>query len=291
MAIRVRLAGGLGNQLFQLNSALILNDLFNLNEKIIINSSYLNSYTSKRESLITNFFFFFYTGSRVVFYDSKEMAMNLRFSKLIGYIVEKNLSGVMNYNSLIRSVNHLIGNLFLDGYYQNNNPFKVHFKLQSVKDNILSHASQILDKLGLEKDFYAMHVRRGDYLTDKSARKIFNIIEMPFYRKINNDYFNHDLPLVIFSDDLRIAKLFAKEFHGIHFYDKGLNILDEFALMAKASGIAISNSTFPWWATILGGEKPYGSFSPKNWYKKKSYNDKNTLNKIKIINVEDNKIC
>ena len=291
MAIRVRLAGGLGNQLFQLNSALILNDLFNLNEKIIINSSYLNSYTSKRESLITNFFGFDYTGSRVVFYDSKEMAMNLRFSKLIGYIVEKNLSGVMNYNSLIRSVNHLIGNLFLDGYYQNNNPFKVHFKLQSVKDNILSHASQILDKLGLEKDFYAMHVRRGDYLTDKSARKIFNIIEMPFYRKINNDYFNHDLPLVIFSDDLRIAKLFAKEFHGIHFYDKRLNILDEFALMAKASGIAISNSTFPWWATILGGEKPYGSFSPKNWYKKKSYNDKNTLNKIKIINVEDNKIC
>ena len=37
-----------------------------------------------------------------------------------------------------------------------------------------------LDKLEIGHDFYAMHVRRGDYVSDASARKIFNIIHSCF---------------------------------------------------------------------------------------------------------------
>jgi hypothetical protein len=96
---------------------------------------------------------------------------------------------------------------------------------------------------------------------------------------------------LIFSDDADTANRYANRFGGISLFGNELNTLDEFSLMAMSSGIAISNSTFSWWASVLGGEKPHGIHSPRNWYMKKSLNENNMLNKLKIINTVDNEIC
>jgi hypothetical protein len=99
-----------------------------------------------------------------------------------------------------------------------------------------------------------MHIRRGDYLVHRFALP-FSFYEAALKELMEVAQFE---TLVVTSDDEEFARLAADHFSrfGIATTTRGAkesrSDLKEFYLLATAQYLIMSNSTFAWWAAVLG---------------------------------------
>lgn len=121
----------------------------------------------------------------------------------------------------------------------------------------------------------SVHIRRGDYVNDEIANKIFGVpylVNLEYYylamdylkRKLENPFF------FIFSDDIDWCKLNFK-INGFDccFVDnsKENNSYEyDFQLMCFCKHNIISNSTYSWWAAYLNNNPSKIVITPKRWY-------------------------
>lgn len=116
---------------------------------------------------------------------------------------------------------------------------------------------------------FAVHLRRGDYLLSKNNG--YGVVSSGAIYDLLKDRNAFDLGVTIFSDgDIRaeleekwdrndIKKTtFARDF--------SLSTIDEFYLMRSYENIVCSNSTFSWWAAF-SSEQASRIFLPKMWTK------------------------
>jgi len=264
--IITKLAGGLGNQMFQYAIARNLARK-NFHTKIFLDISFLeNSVQSdiftKRDYELAEFNIKAYTTN----IDSLETKLTFT-DKLLKrdyiYIREK---GLEFEDGVLR----LRGNIFLEGHWASERYFS-DIKNLLIKDfNLRTNGSEkyleYLSRINKSRTV-AIHVRRGDYITNKLANKFHGTCDIAYYQRSIDLIRERAKPdyLFVFSDDMGWCK---KQFIGKEFvFVEGTNAHEDMMLMKNCAHNIIANSTFSWWGAWLNENTNKIVIAPKSWFK------------------------
>ena len=166
---------------------------------------------------------------------------------------------------------------YYEGYWQSEDFFSsvkkeikeiYKFKLPLDEDNL-----ELLKNAG--KNSLSIHVRRGDYLKEKSL----NVCNLEYYQNALNKILSEEKisGIIFFSNDIDWCKKNIKTDDIPTFYstkNTGKNSWKDMALMSLCSHNIIANSSFSWWAAYLNDNKNKKILCPKTWgisSTKKSY--------------------
>jgi hypothetical protein len=108
-------------------------------------------------------------------------------------------------------------------------------------------------------EYIALHVRRGDYLNHQNHHPTLDVS----YYKNAISLISHDLPIVVFSDDIVWCK------NNLPFADYFSEVgtrSEDLYLMTKATHNIIANSSFSWWGAWLNDNYNKIVVAPKKWF-------------------------
>lgn len=97
------------------------------------------------------------------------------------------------------------------------------------------------------EDYVSIHWRLGDYLQHSGS---FPPITKEYIKKAM-EFFPDKTRFIVFSDDIKYCKLELSDMTNFE-YSEGKNEREDLSLMASCGSHIISNSTFSYWAGILG---------------------------------------
>ena len=242
----IRMWGGLGNQLYQYAFGKFLERNFNYN--IIFNINYYSNTITSRKFLLKKIL-------KNFDYETVNIRENF-FQKLLNYRTEK------LYKYLIKKKIQLLPNVLI-GYWQDLY-FANTLQDDDFKDNFFYQ-----NNLRLEKEYYVLHFRGGDFYTSD----VHKVLDLHYYK--NAADFFHDKPIYCISDDTDKLDLLLKELKLKNTYLLELDEFDAFKLIYNSQGGIASNSTFFWWAAYLSRKKNW-IFS-KCWLKDRTIFEENLL--------------
>lgn len=277
--IVVRLAGGLGNQLFQFNAAVRLAQCQGLPfSNICIDTRFLDSYEAKHKYEIT-FISDLFSGVQVGLQLPIVASLASRFR--LAKVFEKKLGSF----DLISSVAHLNAacatrttahTYILDGYFQHTDVLFAEEDRSQIRTALLSANRFLIDQVKTGLPSIGVHIRRGDYVTSKSAAKVFRSIPMEYY-DIALQQLRRDHQVLVFSDDRELSTAYAAKVNGIDVRQLKISLREEFSLLMACNDHIIANSTFSWWAAYLGHIPGGRVIAPKNWYRDQHRSQSNPL--------------
>ncbi len=251
--IIVRLAGGLGNQIFQFGVALSLAKKNNIN-KIIIDDSNLSKYTVKRKNELINFFNLDKLDIEVSF--EYKFITKLRIPKIfpirIGNILllsDKNFELVKN-----NEYKHII----MDGYFQ-------WVLSQEDFDEIVNFLKKIFisNNLDYYKEGCIIHIRGGDFIKlgwNRITSKEYYIKAIKYMK----DKYHQDKFYVV-TDDKRYSKTLLKGL-DVEYKFIGGDMYEDFYLIGSFQYRILSSSTFALWASALGNNEKGFVIAPDYWF-------------------------
>ena len=255
----VFLQGGLGNQLYMLAYADYLKQQGYTNVKMLtlpLKENSGDTKDKKKRFLLTDIpkklgidvisFFHRYIYSLIIRLPKIPMYKNL-WSKFIKLHIEPQNEWAV-FHPKIQKLGFI--NIHI-GYYQAHQYISNGFReqLKAVFNTI-----QIEKTYPITKQDVAVHIRRGDFLTNGN-NNIFNKIELPHYLEgLQTISENVNIgKIYIFSDDFdAIAEdiTIIKKQYKIELVE-GQSVLEDFVMLQQFSNFVIGNSTFSWWAAIL----------------------------------------
>jgi hypothetical protein len=116
-----------------------------------------------------------------------------------------------------------------------------------------------------EKNYAALHIRRGDYINP--ANRANGILSVEYFQKVCN-LLPPELEILIFTDspgDISAElDMIDRRFRVIE-PPMNSDPVESLLLMAHASHIVISNSTYSWWAATFASESAV-IFAPTKWF-------------------------
>lgn len=130
------------------------------------------------------------------------------------------------------------------------------------------HDYQILAK---ESDPLVVHVRLGDYLLEKN----FGVPSRTYYNDAIKQFMeiNRDRAIWLFSDNLNEARMFIEpryESKVRTFPELQNSTYKTFQVMKLGSDFVIANSTYSWWAAFLNLASNPTIICPKPWFQSQS---------------------
>jgi len=279
--ITTTLIGGLGNQLFQYAAGRSL-AIF-LDTKLIIDKTELN-----KENIKTTKRFY-----ELDKFNVKEVTVDDKFEKPLSKILNKFTFLNKKYKEKDKSFDHnffsLKDGVILYGYWQNPKYFES-ISRELVEDllpvNELSDKYLSIEQLILKENAVAVHIRRGDYVTKKSAAKYHGTLPMSYYYSAF-EYINSNIYMphyYIFSDDPEWSLLNLNTGNSkVTFINSNnkANAWEDLMLMKRCKHHIIANSSFSWWGAWLaehGEDFEYNRrivIAPKNWNKNSNLNQLN----------------
>jgi len=159
-----------------------------------------------------------------------------------------------------------IDDVELIGYYQSEK-FFIHCadiikKQFSFKKNVMDFVSSQYPE---HKECMGIHIRRGDYVDQPNHHPVLPI---DYYNKVIENNKNQNKKVFVFSDDREWVKsvFVGDNFIFPHFSEN--DDLYSFVLLSMMKDIAISNSTFSWWAAWLSEDNNKIIYAPphKSWF-------------------------
>lgn len=242
--VEVRLAGGLGNQLFQFAAGWEIAE--RLGAPLYMNTSGLSKSGTPRKFELEE------VVQGVASWGADSTSRRLFAQK--GFSYDENVLKVRN------------GTL-LQGYFQSPKFFSSTntVVLDLIRKSDAFNRGEMVDV----QPFLALQIRRGDYLKTQNQRihgivpEEFFLRALEFLRKIHGA-----LDVIVFSDDANTAERLAKEIPRAfaHHPPTSESPLQTLGLLSKASGFAISNSSFGWWGAFLAGAQST-VIVPRPWFK------------------------
>lgn len=164
----------------------------------------------------------------------------------------------------------------LTGYFQSPSYFRG--VEHQVRGEIIAHLRSMLtdagrrfaDLLVQDERAVAVHVRRGDYISNASAAAHHGVLDGTYYAQALDRLREHgERRVVWFSDDLEWV---GRELAGPEdeLCPPGLTTAagGEVALMASCRSRVIANSSFSWWAGFLGAQDSDAAtvIAPRQWF-------------------------
>jgi hypothetical protein len=171
-------------------------------------------------------------------------------------------------------------NSYLVGYWQD----EVYFS--AIRDNLLKEFEPIkisasckkyLKHLEQTPETIAVHVRRGDYVTNIHANKHHGLASKEYYQTaIKNFESQLDNPeFFVFSDDIEWCKKNINAVR-INFIEDTLGY-EDMHLMSHCKHNIIANSSFSWWGAWLNNNSDKIVIAPKVWFQNKDTNQATSI--------------
>lgn len=274
--IITKIMGGLGNQMFEYAIARSMaqrnNDIFKLD---------ISYYSKPKQELRTYELNLFNIDETIA---TEQEYNKLRRRKGFLFNITKAVNALMNRQSFYRKekedalfdeeVYNLKGNIYLDGYWQNEKYFK-EIREQLIED--FTPKSDISEKAqGYLKDIentnsVSLHIRRGDYISDPTANNFHGVTNIEYYNRAV-DYVNDQVSepvYYIFSDDIAWCKNNFDFLENKIFVDDTSSAIDDLELMKRCKHNIIANSSFSWWAAWLNENSNKIVITPKVWFSAK----------------------
>lgn len=267
--IIVKIYGGLGNQLFQYAAAKNIGLKFT--HEVFIDKSWYDNIPNSNTKRI---------------YLLDKFNVNERYSNISnGTFISKVSPFIYSKGKLLWSINERNfnkisnnGHYILNDYWQSTDYFieNNQYILNSLKVNYLyDYSIKVLLEEIKKNNSVAIHVRRGDYLTNKSAALKHGVCSLEYYRlaiKTINSFVKNPC-FYIFSDEISWAKENFKFIDNKYFIDDDYQDtpITDFLLMSNCKHHIIANSSFSWWgAWIAWSSNTSGSknivIAPKKWF-------------------------
>lgn len=282
MTIHIAVKGGLGNQLFQYAFGLYLQNKFNAKIYFDVTPLSFNEQNLTKRTLELNAIdsTLLYTPHKInkLFYNQKDNILLKVLKKTVRSLLNYNYVSEQNFNETSLKQNKTY---YLDGYWQNNLYAKFIFdNIKGVEKELL-YNNTYLDLILSEKESCAIHVRRGDYITNKTIQA--------FHGNCNEDYFFKAMEIIesqkkmthyfVFSDDMEWAKKIFNTKVNVTFVEQNQSTpLIDLLLMKHCSNFIISNSSFSCWATYLCANKNKTVLAPIMWTKTQATNTTSLFN-------------
>lgn len=164
-------------------------------------------------------------------------------------------------------------NYYFDGYWQNPEYF------EDIRNLILSSIHfpefQNAQDLNLQKQIcnaesVAIHIRRGDYVSDPWANQNLGTCSIEYYQKaVEHILSKHtNAKFFLFSDDPDFVKTnFRFLLNATLVSNNRRSEIDELNLMHLCKHFIIANSSFSWWGAWLSQNTEKTVITPQKWYK------------------------
>ena len=266
--IVIKLMGGLGNQMFQYAAGLsaaerlgteLKMDLswFDSLEEVDTPRFYeLDNFNLKQEFINKNDFVLKNDGF-------KNIIINIRKKQLNLYKEPQ-----FNYSDKFLKIKN---NTYIEGYFQTEKYFN------SIRDDVIDSftlknkasvkSAKIIDQIK-NSDSVSLHVRRGDYVSNKNANKFHGLMGEAYYKKaialINKKIKNPKY--FIFSDEIEWVKNSFDLPKNSVYITHNKSGIEDMRIMIECKHNIIANSSFSWWGARLGLQKDKVVIAPKQWF-------------------------
>lgn len=293
--IVVKLIGGLGNQLFQYAAGRALASYHKT--QLALDTGYLklisNGEYTQRKFELDRFNINASLANEGVLknFDFDQNKYISRLKKISPGLFSKMIFNEHHFNFHSEFL-RLPKDTYLNGYWQSEkyfNSFREKLLSEITLKEPLFPAALLIDKRIGEVNAVSLHVRRGDFVSLKSANHFHGYLETDYYKAALEQIKNKvtDPVFFIFSDDLDWCKKNFDFIEQREFVDgkaNGISTQEELILMSRCNHNIIANSSFSWWGAWLNQNKSKTVIAPKNWFadKKINTNDLIPANWIKI---------
>ena len=279
--IKVFTFGGLGNQMFQYAAARALAE--RLNTSVCIDTSLHSVHTRNTTPRNYELACFVLSGKQEKEVSSKFRGFLFRkvYPKIKNSFFGKQMAGkyhlfedkdAYHFNSELLS---LQDNALLLGYFQTEKYFsscenRIREAFRFGKP-LVGKNSELAEKIN-SCNAVSVHIRRGDYITNKNCANTYRLLTSDYYKKavelirkrVENPVF------FIFSDEPESAKTAVDLPHAICIdWNKGGNSYIDMQLMSCCHHHIIANSSFSWWGAWLNRRADKTVIAPAGWLKEK----------------------
>ena len=235
------LQGGLGNYLFQIAAAYGISKRDN--KKLTIDISDISIVHSPLELYYNN------------------ILRNVTFDNVSEFEFIHN-----SHNTPISFIDipKVVGNIKLDGYYQNEKYFKQYrneiLELFKIDDDTSDYLSKKYSTVSFENTC-SIHVRRGNYVD----RQHFHPLQTIDYYKQAISIIGEKNLFLVFSDDIEWCKSNLNFIENKIFISVNLDYQDLY-LMSLCNHNIIANSSFSWWGAWLNTHNDKKIIYPSSWF-------------------------
>ena len=258
-SFKVRLSGGLGNQLFQ--AAFGISKSISWGGKVIFDASSYKKYkthsleVTKFPEICNNYQFSF-----------KEKSVFRKFFEKLSVdrnIIEENGLGYQNLDPGDCFGKELVGYWQTERYFISEKEyicslFQPDVETNLVVDNLYSQLNMVSPQQSV-----CVHIRRGDYANDQKANSIHGVLPLNYYFNAVNCF--KEKQVYVFSDDVEWCELNLPQ-AWIIIKNQGKSPIETLIFMSRFSNFIIGNSTFSWWGAYLANFKNKKVICPKNWF-------------------------
>lgn len=248
----VKIFGGLGNQMFQYayGRNLELNG-----KKIVFDISFFSGHKYKSDT-----------------------ARNYKLDKFnIKTQAEFSIKHHQIFDLFIKIKRRL--GLETDQYFQNEQYFKniadIIRQEFTLKSSLSVKAQEILNQIKNSQSV-AIHIRRGDYITDKKTNEYHGVCDLNYYKKAITIIKSkcQQPTFFIFSDDIEWAKANMSGENMVIVSDLTIEDVEEMFLMSQCQHNIIANSSFSWWGAWLNNNQDKIVIVPKKRFNNELANKK-----------------
>jgi len=269
MTIRIKLSGGLGNQMFQFATG------YSVARKNDVKLSLdLRRFTRRQDHNGFELQKVFDIHSKVNFLDSSLFFYLIDIKELLHKIditYSKFNEPHFHYTNKISNISK---HSKLNGYWQS----ELYFKDYTEEIKKIFTFSTHLDEKNLsianeikQNNSISIHIRRGDYLLKNNSNH--NTDLKKYYQRAiqNTSKFYSSPKYFIFTDDpLWVSKNFTLDYSSkIIDINHGERSFLDMYLMSLCKSNIIANSSFSWWGAWLNDNKNKAVYAPKNWFNNK----------------------
>ncbi len=258
MSIYLRLAGGLGNQLFQLAAARQLQKICTDGRIYVIDESLL-SYSERRKAISLSLI----NSDKLKILKNGNIYFNILSNKLR---IGKWLPFISYNDTKFRHGKYPLSNIssFVDGYFQHSWDLS---DLISFIEEFIYIDRKI--KIDIDDNTCVIHVRGGDFLKLPQ----YNICKIGYYTLATKIMIDRKITsYVIIGDDIEYNKIIRNELMQKYPQEQfllgkaGSDPMCDFVNLTMAKLKIIGNSTFAWWGMACSMNRKQGfSIAPSHW--------------------------
>jgi hypothetical protein len=280
--ISVKLQGGLGNQLFQFavgfNLARRLETELQLELSFYDHHEASDGFTPRK--FLLNELGIPVKRLSITEWSRRKSAPDIslkvpRLQKLCADLFSKPKQYVEQLPRFDPSLFNMRGNIHLEGYFQDYR--YIENATEFIKCCINARRSEALTKSHLqEEEAICLHVRRGDYITRPDVQELMGRCDASYYRGAVHWLRAQGIngPIYAFSDDKQYAQKAFSDIRNLTVWNaaSGQNgPVDEFLVMMRCRHFIIANSSFSYWAALLGADEQSRVCCPDPWYAKPAW--------------------